>query len=189
MGDRDSLQERGRSLEEEYFRKKNRELIEKMQQQARQDQALRDMGAQVGVSDAEMLRELQKLGFTPETVALLPLVPVVEVAWADGDVAAAEREAIMGLARARGIADGSAAAHQLAAWLADRPAPEVFSGATSLIRALLDVPAAGQTLSADDLVAYCESIANASGGLFGLRKVSPEERATLESIAGRLKRN
>ncbi len=189
MGDRDSLQDRGRSLEEEYFRRKNREAIEKIEQQTRQDQALRDMGAQVGVDDPEMLRELQKLGFTADTVALLPLVPVVEVAWADGDIAAAERDAIMGLARTRGIADGSAAAHQLTAWLADRPAPDVFSGATRLIRALIDGPAGGPTLSADDLVGYCESIASASGGLFGLRKISAEERAALESIAARLKKS
>ena len=189
MGDSDSLQERGRSLEEEYFRRKNRELVEKMQQQARQEEALRDMGAQVGSDDPETLRELQKLGFTPDTVALLPLVPVVEVAWADGDVASAERDAILALARARGIADGSAAYHQLGAWLADRPAPDVLSGATRLIRALLDTPAGEKKMSAEELVSYCESIASASGGLFGLRKISPEERAALESIAARLKRS
>ena len=189
MGDGNPLQDRGRSLEEEYFRRKNRELIEKMQHDERSEQARRDMGAQVGIDDPEMLRELQKLGFTAETVALLPLVPVVEVAWADGSVAAAERDAIRSLARSRGVADGSAAYHQLEAWLGDRPAPEVFSGATRLIRAILDSPAHDrQTVSADDLVAYCESIASASGGLFGVRAISPEERAALASIAGRLRK-
>jgi tellurite resistance protein len=200
MVDHDAFQDRGRSLEEEYFRKKNRELIEKMQLQERSEQALRDMGAQVGSDDPETLRELQKLGFTPETVALLPLVPVVQVAWADGNVATAERDAIRTLARTRGITDGSAAFHQLDAWLADRPAPEVFSGATRLIRAILDAPAAEERrpgvpvdreqkhLSADELVAYCESIANASGGLFGVRRISPEERAILTSIASQLKK-
>lgn len=182
------LSERGRSLEEEYFQRKNRELVEKMRQQAQQEQALKDMGAQIGTDDPEMLRELQKLGFTPDTVALLPLVPVVEVAWADGDVAAAERDAILDLARKRGIADGSAAYHQLSAWLADRPAPDVFSGATRLIRALLDAPAGGAAMTADELVSYCESIASASGGLFGLRRISPEERAALQSIAERLRK-
>ena len=188
MGDGNSLQERGRSLEEEYFRRKNRELVEKMQQDARSEQARREMGAQVGIDDPEMLRELQKLGFTADTVALLPLVPVVEVAWADGSVAAAERDAIRSLARSRGIADGTAAYHQLEAWLADRPGADVFSGATRLIRAIIDAPAGDQrSMTADDLVAYCESIASASGGLFGVRKISPEERTALSSIAARLK--
>ena len=169
MTDHDSLQERGRALEEEYFRKKNRELIEKMQVEARSEQARRDMGAQVGIDDPEMLRELQKLGFTAETVALLPLVPVVQVAWADGNVAGAERDAIRALARARGITEGSAAHHQLESWLADRPAAGVFAGATRLIRAILDSPGSEQAkISADELVGYCESIASASGGLFGM---------------------
>ena len=189
MGDGDSIQERGRSLEEEYFRRKNRELVEKMQQEARSEQARRDMGAQVGIDDPEMLRELQKLGFTAETIALLPIVPLVEVAWADGSVAASERDAIRSLARSRGVADGSAAAHQLEAWLADRPTADVFSGATRLIRAILDAPAHDEKMmTADDLVAYCESIASASGGLFGVRAISTEERAALTSIAERLKK-
>jgi hypothetical protein len=188
MVDHDSIQERGRALEEEYFRKKNRELVERMQLEARSEQARRDMGAQVGIDDPEMLRELQKLGFTAETVSLLPLVPVLQVAWADGDIAAAERDAILNLARTRGVATGSAADHQLRAWLNDRPSPEVFSGATRLIRAILDSSSGEKKMSADELVAYCESIASASGGIFGLRSVSPEERALLTSIARQLKK-
>ena len=188
MADHDSLSERGRALEEEYFRRKNRELLDKMQQEARSEEARRAMGEQLGITDPEMLRELQKLGFTPETVVLLPLIPMVQVAWADGDVTDAERSALFKVARARGVAEGSAAHHQLSSWLADRPAPDVFSGATRLIRAILDAPAGDQkTLSGDELVAYCESIATASGGLFGLNRISSEERAILTSLANDLK--
>jgi hypothetical protein len=188
MSDKDALHERGRALEEEYFRRKNRELIEKMRLEARRDEARRDMGAQTGLEDPETLRQLQTLGFTPETVVLLPLVPVVQVAWADGEVADAERSAIFKVARARGIAEGSAAYHQLAAWLSDRPAPQVFSSATRLIREMLDAPGQDQArISADDLVAYCETIAAASGGLFGINRISAEERALLTSLAAELK--
>jgi hypothetical protein len=187
MAEHDSIHERGRALEEEYFRKKNRELIERMQLDARNEQARRDMGTQLGIEDPELLNELQKLGFTADTVALLPLVPVVQVAWADGNVADAERAAIVKLARTRGVAEGSVASHQLAAWLTDRPSPEVFAGATRLIRALLDSPVGDRTLSADDLVGYCESIAAASGGLFGIKSISAEERTMLGQIAAQLK--
>lgn len=188
MAEFDSIQERGRALEEEYFRRKNREILDRMQLEARNEQARREMGAQIGLDDPEMLRELQKLGFTPETVALLPLVPVVQVAWADGDVADAERSAIFKVARARGIAEGSAAYHQLSAWLSDRPAPGVFEGATRLIRAVVDSPATAEgKLSADELVGYCESIASASGGLFGLKRISSEERELLSSLAAQLR--
>ena len=61
-----------------------------------------------------MLRELQVLGFTPETVALLPLVPLVQMAWAEGGVSDAERRLILQFARTRGIEEGSGADRQLA---------------------------------------------------------------------------
>ena len=189
MAEHDSIHERGRALEEEYFRKKNRELIEKMRQDAGRDEARRGMAAATGVSDPEMLQQLQNLGFTPETVVLLPLVPVVEMAWVDGNVTDAERSALMKIARTRGIAEGSAAFHQLTAWLADRPADGVFDSATRLIRAMLDAPAQdAQKISSEDLVAYCETIAAASGGLLGITKISSEERALLASLSHDLKK-
>jgi hypothetical protein len=189
MADYDSIHERGRALEEEYFRKKNRELVEKMRLDAGRDEARRGMAAATGVTDPELLQQLQNLGFTPETVGLLPLVPVVQMAWVDGDVSDAERSAIMQIARTRGIAEGSAAFHQLTAWLADRPAPGVFESATALIRAMVDAPAAdAQKIAADDLVAYCETIAAASGGLLGINRISSDERALLASLASDLKK-
>jgi hypothetical protein len=189
MTDHDSLQERGRALEEEYFRKKDRELIERMQRAAREEAERKDLSARTGLQDPELLRELQALGFTPDTVALLPLMPVVQVAWAEGGVTAGERSALTKLARARGIAENSAADIQLQEWLSYRPSDAVFASATRLIRAML----AGQGpevagLTADDLVKYCENIASASGGIFGfINRVSPDERELLSSIADELK--
>lgn len=189
MTDRDSLRERGRALEEEYFRKKDRELIEKMQHAARDEQTQRDLGSQTGLQDPELLRELQSLGFTPQTVSLLPLVPVIQVAWAEGGVTAAERTVLVKLARTRGIAEGSAADLQLADWLTTRPDEAVFTSATRLIRAVLAGEGKDQAgFTADDLVKYCESIASASGGIFGfVNPVSQEERKLLASIAAELK--
>jgi hypothetical protein len=188
MAEQDPLAERGRTLEEEYFRKKDRELIEKMRAAAAADQVRRDLGARTGLGDPALLDELQSLGFDPETVVLLPLVPLVRVAWAEGGVSPQERKMIVELARARGIANGGTADRQLSEWLAERPADDVFARATRLISAML----AGQTpgasdLSADDLVKYCENIAAASGGLLGIGRVSAEERKLLASIASELK--
>jgi hypothetical protein len=189
MTDYDSIHERGRALEEEYFRKKNRELIDKMRLQADRDDARRGMASATGLDDPEMLQQLESLGFTADTVALLPLVPVVQMAWVDGNVTDAERNAILKIARTRGIAEASAAFRQLTAWLANRPSPGVFESATRLIRAMIDAPVPdAQKISPDDLVAYCETIASASGGLLGINKISSEERALLASLAGDLKK-
>jgi hypothetical protein len=184
----DALSRRGHALEEEYFRRKDRELIEKLRQAAAADRARNDMAVRIGSDDPEMLQELQALGFTPDTVALLPLVPVVQMAWADGSVAAAETALIVKLARSRGIVEGTAADAVLSEWLRRAPDPQVVASATRLIRGMLAAQPSDQPdLTVDDLVRYCESIAEASGGIFGINRISAEERALLTTIAAALK--
>ncbi len=186
MVDKDIIAERGRSLEDEYFRKKDKELIEKMRRAATATDARAEMGKKTGLTDPEMLQELETLGFTPETVALLPLMPVVQMAWAEGGVTPAERSQIVKLARARGIQEGGAADRQLSDWLDRRPGAHVFTHATRLIRAMLAAPGHGD-LTAEDLVKHCEAIAAASGGIMGIHRVSAEERQLLATLAAELK--
>jgi hypothetical protein len=188
MSEHDSLHERGRALEDEYFRRKDRELLEKIRHKAATEEAERALGASAGISDPEVLHELRALGFTPETIALLPLVPVLQVAWAEGGVTPVERHLIEKLANARGIVPGSGADAQLMDWLANRPSDEVFHGAARLTLALLESGSSVVAdLRADQLVEYCEQVASASGGIFGLGRVSADERALLASIAADLK--
>ena len=193
MTDRDPLAERGRTLEDDYFRKKDQELIEKLRSaaaaekaQAEQSQARAALGQKAGITDPDLLADLQALGFTPDTVVLLPLVPAVQMAWAEGGVSPAERDLIVQLARSRGIEPDSAADQQLAEWLRARPAEQVFAGATRLIRAMLASPGA-QNLTADELVKQSEAIAAASGGLLGMNRISSEERRLLTTLAAQLK--
>jgi hypothetical protein len=183
------LADRGRTLEEDYFRKRDQELIEKMRRAAEADSARRELSASTGLQDPELLAEMEALGFNPGTIALLPLVPLLEVAWAEGGVSAAERALVIQLARSRGITAYSAADRQLAAWLDTRPGADIFARATRLVRAMLTAAGPDQAaITADDLVKYSESIAAASGGIFGMNKISAEERALLERIAGELTR-
>ena len=177
-----------RDHEEDYFRKQDRELIERMRKAAAAREATEPLGERSGIHDPDLLRDIAALGFTADTVGLLPLVPILQVAWADADISPAERKLILEFARHRGIEAGSAADRQLTEWLAHRPAADVFARARRLVAAML---AAGsgtaQDLSPDDLVKYCESIAAASGGILGLAKVSATERAAIEQVQTALK--
>jgi hypothetical protein len=188
MTEHEFLDDRRRSLEEDYFRRKDRELIERMRQAAATEKTRTELSAKTGLNDPGLVAELQELGFTPETLSVLPLVPVLQMAWAEDTITPAERALIVKLARARGITEGSAADQLLSAWMTRRPASEVFAQATRLIRAMLDAGGAGSaTIDADDLIKYCESIAAASGGILGIGSVSAEERDTLSKIAAALK--
>jgi hypothetical protein len=184
MADQDA-----RSREDEYFWKKDQELIEKMRKAAATQRARQDLEARTSLHDPDLLSDLESLGFTADTVSLLPLVPLIQVAWAERSVSHAERRQIVALARARGIEHGSAADQLLDDWLSRRPPEEVFTRATRLIRAMLAAHSGEMhDLSADDLVKYCEGIASASGGIMGMGKVSVEEREALTQIAEQLKR-
>lgn len=185
----DHLAGRGRALEEEYFRKRDRELAEKMRQAAAAQQARQDLGQATGLNDPALLQELEELRFTPETVSLLPLVPMLQMAWAEGGVSAQERALLLQVARARGIAEGSPADRQLREWMTDRPSEDVFTRAGRLTRALLDAESSPVVtgLSADELVQYAEQIAAASGGILGIGKISSEERALLTRLGETLK--
>ena len=191
MTEHDGLAQRGRALEEEYFRKRDRELIEKMRQAAAAEQARGELGRKTGLEDPALLKELQELGFTPETVILLPVLPLLEMAWAEREITPAERSLIVKFARSRGVDEHSAADNQLTQWMASRPEEAVFRGARRLVAAMLPSGPSqeGGPLTTDGLVAYCEEIAAASGGMLGLRlgSVSSEEKALLSRIASDLK--
>jgi hypothetical protein len=184
---KDGITEHIRAHEEEYFRKKDRELIENLRRAdavARERQALEQ---ETGIHDPDMLRDLAVLGFTPDTIALLPLMPVLQVAWAKAGVSTAERKLILDLARSRGIAAGGPAHHQLIEWLDSKPSEDTFHKATRLIGAIIEAPEHRVHVDAHELIDYCDKIAHASGGLFGIGKVSHEERAVLQEIAQGLK--
>ena len=124
------------------------------------------------------------------------LFPMIQTVWATGprrvrllDVGAGSADIparIVSWARGRGIESGSAADQQLTDWLDRRPEDSVFRRAGSLISALVE--SGGRfDISPDDIIKYGEAIAEASGGLFGIRRISAEERATLSRIAAEIK--
>lgn len=190
MTNDEALPGRRRALEEQYFQKREQELIEKLRRRGEEDAKRRRMAEQTGVADEEILQDLQALGYTPETVMLLHLLPLVQVAWAEGGVSDGERDLIMQAARSRGIEGDSAAGRQLTDWLANRPSDAVFDKTLRAIGAMLQASSpAERGASQRDLLSYCTAIASASGGILGFGKVSDEERQLLARITTELERS
>lgn len=186
--DRDAFAERGRSLEEEYFHRKEREVIDKMRVRAAGEEQRRLLGEKAGVADADVLRDLQNLGYTPETVMMLYLVPVIQTAWAEGGVSERERALIVKAARSRGITEGTPCDQQLNMWLGTRPSDEMFEKSLRAIRTILQAqPQDVREASEKDLLSLATAIASASGGIVGFRSVSDEERQILAHISDELK--
>lgn len=187
MTDKDAFAERGRSLEEEYFHRKEREVIDKMRVRAAAEEQRRRLGEKAGVADEELLNDLQALGYTPETVMMLYLVPVIQTAWAEGGVSAKERDLIVQAARSRGITEGTPCDQQLNIWLSTRPSDEMFEKSLRAIRTILQAqPESAREASEKDLLSLATAIAAASGGIVGFRAVSAEEQQILKHISDEL---
>jgi ADP-ribose pyrophosphatase YjhB (NUDIX family) len=187
VADKDALGKRGRSLEEEYFRRQDQELIEKLRARGSDEAARRALAERTGVADEEILAGLQAIGYTPDTVQLLHLVPLVQVAWAEGGVSDRERQLIVEAARAHGVEPGSAADARLGGWLDERPSDEFFERTLRAAAAILESqPEADRQSARRNLVAYSTAVASASGGLLGFGRVSESEREVLSRISAEL---
>jgi hypothetical protein len=194
MQENDAFANRGRALENEYIRRKERELMEKLRRHSESQAKGRELAASVGINDPEILRDLAELGYTRETIMLLYLVPLVHVAWTDGSVSGRERSLILETAAARGVEPGTSGYQTLTDWLERRPSEEFFLKTLHLIGLLLrELPEKNQQITANDLVSYSTRVAEAHGGLLsaiGLgSKISGEERRLLERIATELEVN
>jgi hypothetical protein len=183
MTDKDAFAERERLLEEDYFRRKEKEIIEKMRRSARAEAERQQLARQTGVADEEVLRDLQELGYTPETLMLLYLVPLIQTAWAEGSVSGRERDLIVKAARSRGIEAGSAADAQLNLWLTERPSEQMFERTLRVIGTMLQARSPEEREAGErDLLSLCTAIASASGGIVGFGAVSEDERRILAQI-------
>ena len=185
MAERDAFDDRRRAQEEEYFRRKERELIERMRERSAEASERTEMAETAGVADDAILQSLQDLGFTRETVMLMHLVPLVHVAWIDGGVTPRERDLIFEIAATRGGGAGTDAWRQLADWLERRPSEDFFDDSLRIVGVLSNAQVEGPT--PEDLVGYCMRVAEASGGIFGFGdKVSEAERNLISRIAAEL---
>ena len=76
---------------------------------------------------------------TLDTAPAFLLAPLVQVAWAEGEVTEQEHKTVLRLAGTRGVEENSPAHTQLRAWLRERPADALFDTATEAIKVGLAV--------------------------------------------------
>lgn len=178
-----SLEDRGRALEDEFFNKENAEKIEalKAQLHAQEDRAALSKAS--GMTDTTVLDQLLALGLTAPTITALSLVPLVFVAWADGEMQDKEREAILQGAHAKGLTADSPGHKLLETWLAKRPADALLAAWESYIHALsTQLNADQKRLLRTQIVSFAKIVADAAGGILGFGKTSSAEEAMLERL-------
>jgi hypothetical protein len=135
--------------------------------------------------DGLTLQALQRgLGIDDESLAALALLPLIQVAWADGAVQERERRLILDRATRRGLLAGEGE-RLLEGWLRFRPSERYFARGRAVLAELCDRAGRTRLPPVADLVAWSEEVARQSGGLWGTAwlAVSPEEAAAIREIA------
>lgn len=188
MQEGDVSADRRRMQEDEYFRRRDQELIERQQRLAEAAAERRLIAQAIGVDHDEIVLDLQMAGYSADTIVLLELAPSVQVAWADGRVSTHERELLLQIAAREHVAQNSPAYVQLDMWLSRPPSDHLFGTSLRALRDTLDSlqPDVRASLRRK-LISDCAAIATASGGLLSRgHYMSNEEQRVIERIVGEL---
>jgi hypothetical protein len=176
------LRDRGRSLEEEFFRREDQRLIARRKELEAAQLTRESLAKASGLTSTAVLDKLIALGVRAETVAALSFVPLVEVAWADGKLDGRERATVLDRAREAGVATGSVAHGLLEAWLERRPDPALLTAWKEFVQGMRAQLSGAETEAMKSaLLDRAKAVATASGGLFG-SKVSGAEASMLAEL-------
>ena len=178
-----TLEERGRALENQFFEKENKEKLAAMKHKLDTQRSKDELRKASGMTDDTVLDRLVTLGLRANTIAALSLVPLIQVAWADGSIQDNERTAILEGAHGKGLEQGTDGYELLQAWLKNRPGEDLFTAWEGYIKALAaQLNDEQNRLLRNQIVGFAKMVAAAAGGILGFGKVS----ATEEKVLGRI---
>lgn len=180
------LGDRKRALEEEFFRRQERSILERMRA-AQATQTVREALSQAsGLTDVAVLDRLLGLGIQPDTLVAMGLVPLVLVAWADGALDEKERRAVVSALSTAGITMESPAGQLIQGWLASAPPASLLEAWRAYMADLCrQLSAADRASLRDSMLTRARAVAEVAGGFLGLgTKISPAEEEMLRTLDG-----
>ena len=183
MLEKDALQTRGKALEDEYFHRVDEAMLIRMRESMHREQAKKLLVETLGFEDDALGEHLLNAGIDAGTVSALVLVPLVLVAWADGEISSAERQTIMSEALHRGLPSTEDAFRLIEHWLEHRPSRQlwtVWCEYTESLRASL--PSELERVLSGSLFNRCKALAQTTTGLLGTPHVSKPAREMLDRI-------
>jgi hypothetical protein len=184
IGQHDAFQSRGNAFEEAYFRKKDAELVDKLRGVFQAKVERDELARTTGITSDEVLDRLMAVHVKGEMLTAFKLLPLVEIAWADGVCEKREAEAVVRAAIKLGIPADSTALQRIKEWLERGPNPEARKAWYMYAKELSKVltPAELKTFR-EDLLKTGREIAEMSGGILStFFTVSGNEKTVLKKI-------
>ncbi|MEC9092572.1 MAG: hypothetical protein VX438_07705 [Planctomycetota bacterium] len=180
-----ALNDRGKSLEGAFFQQKDRELLERLRQESASEEKRIALSKSSGITDNDLLHRLVELEIEPTTFVSFSLLPLVQVAWADGTMQDSEREAILRAAEQAGVSKNSTSFEILETWMEQSPSDELYSAWKAYASTLKESLEASQVSNLQSrILGRAQEVAEAAGGFLGLgNKVSNEEATVLKELS------
>lgn len=180
----DSLDDRRKALEEQFFQNHEKELVKKLKDAAAKKSSKDELQKLTGISDEAVLETLADLKLGGAATLVMSLFPVIEVAWADGKIDEKERAAIMEASKSIGLEPESAAAEYLSKWLEEKPEQSWHKLWADYVKALVaKMKPDDRAMLKATVLGRATTIAEVSGGFLGIAyRVSGAEKKVLKKL-------
>jgi tellurite resistance protein len=177
------LGDRRVALEEAFFSKENERLRQRLRDMGQARQHKEALSAASGITDDAVLDRLAALNIGGDTLAALALVPLVAVAWADGDVDDKERRVLLAKASEMGLGKQDVSYQLFERWLAAPPAATLLAAWKDYIGAFAaSLDPRDRRALRQELLNRAHAVAEAAGGFLGFAGVSPSEAKVLKEL-------
>lgn len=182
-------QNRSEKIDDLFFLKEDQKLIEQLKAIKKMNETKEVLSQVSGIKNEQVLDKLVELNVRPETLASLSLIPLVEVAWADGKIDPNEYNAVLASAEKMGFPKGSPDYEILSQWMTHRPSNELLDAWIHYIQGLCEKLTTEEKQQLKiELMEHTSLIAKASGGFLGLgNKISKSELSIIEKLESAFK--
>ncbi|MGB7329230.1 MAG: hypothetical protein WBD31_30390 [Rubripirellula sp.] len=166
-----------------FFVELEQQIVKRLHDEATSEQGRVELLRSTGIHGTELLDEFGKLGITADGVVALRLLPLVLVAWADGNVSKEEHKAVMDAALKMGIVESTTAWILLDQWLAKRPrGVSVDAWRRYIHDVMAQMSTAAQSRLIDLTCLQMTQVAKATGGVLGFGSVSKKEQEVIHEV-------
>ncbi len=180
----DAFENRRKSFEAEYFGRKDAQLVDKLKAVFHRQIDKESVRKATRIQNERLLDNLVALNLSGDLMAAFNLLPLVELAWADGTVDDREVRAILAAAEQEGLVADSKALKLIEFALMHGPNPEAREVWYHYANELKSTLTAKElTEFREDLLGHARSIAATSGGFMNIAfTISPNEKRILDQI-------
>jgi hypothetical protein len=173
-----------KQIEDAFFATEDQNLIKNLRTLQKMDKTKKDLSAISGIHNEGILEKLVSLDIRPETLASFTIIPLIEIAWADGTPDIKEQKSILAIVNSQGIFKKGDINYELVKqWLKRKPQPELIDAWDTYIRSLCrHLPKEGKDILKKEIITNARIIAESSGGFLGIGKISDAEEKVIKKL-------